>query len=396
MLFHPQDISGLEPAVSRISFGESLEKRLCPLSQFQKGLPDRLQTIASLSSLEMIRVIDLFAQPCGITFMPGDEINLWGVNQDLVLRGFEGQDVGDIAGRDGVVVRLKLDIVIRSTDPKGHFGAVIGMKGQGLKHLLRKELQRGVPGRVVDMQIGLFFEPPPGHSPKVFKILEVSSIEEIAFNVFKWCLNLPLRLSPTLPTRNGLALVMGDKSGEGRIEDRPSALPAEHHGLFIIVKTFLWHPTVILKDILMSSDQAVEVTVGRKVDVLTPGEAQDIGETQHLALAGADKGDCIRTPIHLALLSWIRLKSYHRLSLRRPQLLESFPDNADSPGVTHLLEFLIDPLTRYVGILFHQLLDLRFESVKFARPPELLGQYIMSPVSPLGMGTKNPPDRVSP
>lgn len=77
-------------------------------------------------------MIDLFAQPCGISLMAGDEINLGGVNQDLVLRGLEGQDVGDIAGRDGVVVRLKLDIVIRPADPQGHFGAVIGMKGQRL------------------------------------------------------------------------------------------------------------------------------------------------------------------------------------------------------------------------------------------------------------------------
>ncbi len=49
--------------------------------------------------------------------MPGDEINLWGVNQDLVLRGLEGQDVGDIAGRDGIVVGLKLDIVVWPADP---------------------------------------------------------------------------------------------------------------------------------------------------------------------------------------------------------------------------------------------------------------------------------------
>ena len=63
-----------------------------------------------------------------------------------------------------------------AADPKRHFGAVIGMNRQGLKRFLGKELQRSVPGRVVDMQIGLLFEPPPGYGPKVFEVLEVSSI----------------------------------------------------------------------------------------------------------------------------------------------------------------------------------------------------------------------------
>jgi hypothetical protein len=60
------------------------------------------------------------------------------------------------------------------------------MKGQGLKPLLDKELQWSTPSRIVDMEVRLLLEPPPSDSPKVFEVLEVSSIEEIAFNVFKW------------------------------------------------------------------------------------------------------------------------------------------------------------------------------------------------------------------
>jgi len=73
--------------------------------------------------------------------MPGNKVNLGGVDQDLVLHGLEGQVVGDIAGRNGVVVRLKLDIVICSAHPKGHFGAVIGMKRQRLKPLDQRQLE---------------------------------------------------------------------------------------------------------------------------------------------------------------------------------------------------------------------------------------------------------------
>ena len=194
------------------------------------------------------------------------------------------------------------------------------MKGQGLKRLLGKELQGSVPGRIMDMQIGLLFEPPPGSGPKVFEVLEVSSIEQIAFYILKRRLDFPLRFRPALSARNGLAVIMGDEGGKGGIEDRPSAFPSEHHRLFVIVETFPRHSPKILEGILMSSDQAIEVTVDRKVDVLTPGEAQDIGETLHLALAGTGEGDRIGTPIHLTLLPRFRFKPYHRFSLRRPSV----------------------------------------------------------------------------
>ena len=108
--------------------------------------------------------------------MVGDELNLRGVDQDLMFRGLEAQDVSDVAGRDGVVVRLKLDVPVWAADPKRHFGAIIGMKRQGLKCFLGKELQGSVPGRVVDMEIGFLFEPPLGSGPEVLEVLKVSSI----------------------------------------------------------------------------------------------------------------------------------------------------------------------------------------------------------------------------
>ena len=111
---------------------------------------------------------------------------------------------------------------------------------------------------------------------------------------------------------------MGDKGGEGGIEDRPAALPSEHHRLFVIIKTLPGHSLKVLEDILMPSDQAIEVMAHRKVDVLAPGETQDIGEALHRALAATGEGDRIGTPIHLTLLPWFRLKPYHWFSIGCP------------------------------------------------------------------------------
>jgi len=239
--------------------------------------------------------------------MLGDELHLGAIDQDFMLGCLETQDVGDVLGGDGVMVCFKRDEAVGPADPKGDFGAVIGMARQGLKHFLAKEFQGGTPGCVVDVQIGLLLKPPPGSGPEIIQVLEVSSIEEIPLYVLKRRLDFTLRFRPALSARNGFALIMGDKGGEGGIEDWPPAFPSEHHGLFTIVETFLWHPTVIFEGILMSSDQAVEVMADRKVDVLTSGESQDVRKALHLTLATPGEGDRIGAPIHLSLLPRVRL-----------------------------------------------------------------------------------------
>lgn len=328
--------------------------------------------------------------------MPGDEIHLGTVDQDLVLRGLEAQNVGDMLGRDGVMVCLKLNEPVWSTDAQRHFGAVIGMKGQGLKRLLGKELQGSVPGRVVKMEIGLLFEPPSGSGPEIVEILEVSSIEQIAFHVLERCLDLSLRFRSPLSARNGLASVMRDEGRKCRIEDGSATFPSEHHGLLVIIKTLSGHSSKMLEGVLMSSDQTVEVMMSRKVDVLTPGEAQDIGEALHQGLTATGEGDRVGTPIHLSLLPGFRLKPYHRFSIREPQFLDPLPQNADPPGITHFLQLLIDSNARDLGVFVQQLCNLRVKCVEFARPCESFGQYLMAAVPPLGMGPENPPHRVAP
>src|SRR5512142_2819776 len=97
---------------------------------------------------------------------------------------------------------------------------------------------------------------------------------------------------------------MGNKGGKRRIEDRPAALPAQHHGLLAIVQTLLGHAPKVLESILMPADEGVEISVRRKVEVLPPGEGQDIGKALHLALAGSGERDRIGTPVHLSLMTW--------------------------------------------------------------------------------------------
>ena len=48
-----------------------------------------------------------------------------------------------------------------------------------------------MPGCIVDMEIGLLFEPPPCSGPEVLEVLKVSSAEQIPFYILKRRLNFP-------------------------------------------------------------------------------------------------------------------------------------------------------------------------------------------------------------
>ena len=51
VLFHPEDVAGMEPAVSRMLSVRPLQELLGRLAQGQEGLPHRLQAVAySVSS----------------------------------------------------------------------------------------------------------------------------------------------------------------------------------------------------------------------------------------------------------------------------------------------------------------------------------------------------------
>src|SRR5665647_2013108 len=76
--------------------------------------------------------------------MTDDEVEFWRVDQDLMLCGLHGQDVGHMLVRDGIAVGLELDAPFKIADPKRHFRAVIRMEWQacqGGQFLFEKEFQ---------------------------------------------------------------------------------------------------------------------------------------------------------------------------------------------------------------------------------------------------------------
>ena len=109
MLLHPENETGVEPAVAGMFFCKPFQKLLGYFSQCQECFSYRLKAVAYFLSGEVCRILHLPAESRRLSFMPGYEVDLGIVEYDLFFRSLHTQDIGNVAGRYGVLVRFKVD-----------------------------------------------------------------------------------------------------------------------------------------------------------------------------------------------------------------------------------------------------------------------------------------------
>jgi len=163
-----KDEAGLEAAVSGVSLLEPGQERFGCLPQREESLGDGFQAVADLFGTPVLRFFHGLAGSIGEALMLGHQYDLRAVDEQFLLGGLQGEDIGHILIRDGVAVGFKVQESVDAANPQGHFGGVIIVKGQGLKgpsFLLHKEVQRGPTGVVMDMRVEFFSEPPLGRGP---------------------------------------------------------------------------------------------------------------------------------------------------------------------------------------------------------------------------------------
>ena len=81
VLFHPEDIPGVEAAVPWDVLPVSPLKTPPPPRPGDEGLPYRLQAVAYLFCREVVGVLHLFPWPGRLPFMPGYEVDLGTVDR---------------------------------------------------------------------------------------------------------------------------------------------------------------------------------------------------------------------------------------------------------------------------------------------------------------------------
>lgn len=363
-----QDEPGLETAVPGILCFQTLEKLESAFAKGQESLSDRFQAIPFSLHPVVGWILDFLAKASGLAFMPGQDFQVRTVEEDLLFRGLEAQNIADVPGGHRVPVGFKLRETIRPADHQPDLGRVVGESREGLQGALlrlEKKLQRRSFGSVVAMKVGLLSKPPFRCRLEIREILELPAVEQVALDILKRPLHLALGLRPAGTAGDGPAVIMGDKRREGRVKDRPPPFPSQNHGFLVIVEALQRHTAKVGKGVLVSSNQGEKIPPRGELDELAPRITEDVGEALDLYFPLAGKVNLVGAPVHLALFSGDSFKTDDRLAVCPVVLLEKFPENGDPARVTLVLQDFKNSLAFDVGV-FGQGLDLFLEVIQLA------------------------------
>jgi len=340
------------------------------LAQFEKLIPHRFEPVAD--SLHPVDRSAVQREPRSgrPSFMTDDEVELRRVDQDLMLGGFHGQDVGHVLVRYGIAVGFKLDVPFKIADPEGHFRAVIGMERQGCQggqFLFEKEFQGGPAGCIMQMDIAFLAHPPTGTRLKILDILELAAAQKIPLHVLKRALDFSFRFSPAAPADDRTYAVMGDEGGKSRIDHRPARFPAQDDRCLAVVETLGGRTGKMREGVLVAADQGEKIPPPGEVDKMPPGEAEDVGETLYSRFAGSKELDGIRAPVHLSLKTWPCLETDNGCFFGRgSQSPQSIPQDADAAVITGVAKFFKEPLSGDMRVFFQKPLERLLVRVELA------------------------------
>src|SRR3972149_280098 len=287
-LFEVQDIAGVKAWILRMRELKSPEEFVGIIAQFEKLCPHRFESVA-----DRLHPVDRGAgkgehRSGRTSFMTDDEVELRRVDQDLLLGGLHGQDVGHMLVRDGIVVGFELDVPFKIADPEGHFRTVIGMERQGCQggqFLFEKEFQGWPACCIMQMDIAFLAHPPAGTGPKIIEILELAAAQKIPLHVLKRALDFSFRFRPATPADDRTYAVMGDEGGKGRMDYRPARFPAQDDRCLTVVETLGGRARKMREGILVAEGQSEKIPPRGEVDKMLPGEAGGGGETLYGGVA---------------------------------------------------------------------------------------------------------------
>ncbi len=166
--FQVKDEAGMKAAVSGVGLFESGKEGFCSVPEGEESLSDRFKAVADLFRTPVLRFFYGFTGTLRESLMLCHQLDLGAIDEHFMLGGLQGEDIGHVLIGDGVAIGLKVQEPIDAANPQGHFGGIIIVNRQGLKgasFLFHKELQRRTMGRIMDMGVGLFLEPPSSTCP---------------------------------------------------------------------------------------------------------------------------------------------------------------------------------------------------------------------------------------
>ena len=383
---------------------KSPEELVGIIAQFDKLIPHRFEPVADRLHPVDRSAVQNDPRSCRTSFMTDDEVELRRVDQDLMLGGLHGQNVGHVFVRYGIAVGFKLDVPFKIADPEGHFRTVIGMERQGCQggqFLFAKEFHGGTAGCIMQMDIAFLAQPPTGTRPKISDILELAAAQEVPLHVLKRALDFSFRFSPATPAYNRTYPVMGSETGEGRIDHRSARLPAQDDRFLAVVETLGGRAGKMREGILVTADQREKIPSWGEVDKMPPGETEDVGETLDDRFAGFQELDGVRAPVHLSLKPGLCLEADNgRFLGGGPEKPKPIPEDADAAVITGVAKFFKEPLSGDTRVFFQKPFERLLVRVELACAFPLLNlaileENIMTLIPPFLMLSQDAPHHIA-
>ncbi len=230
-----------------------------------------------------------------------DAAQVGGVDEELVLRDADGQEVGHVLVRHRVAVAVPRDEAVDAAhavdDPRG----VVGVHGQRHERelLVGKQLERAALELLVLAHVTDRVLPMGELSAEVVDVAETAPVEKTALEFPEAALDVRLVIGMRRTARLGPKGVVRRKRQKARIVDGLAAFPAEHDGLLTIVLAHARGAAEAREGGEVSVHQRVQVAAREDAEALAVAVDEHVREDLHRLPAGGGEVDRVRRPVAL-------------------------------------------------------------------------------------------------
>jgi len=234
-----------------------------------------------------------------------DAAQVGGVDEELVLRDADGQEVGHMLVGHGVAVAVPRDEAVDAAHAVDDARGVVGVRGQGHERglLIGKQLERAAPQLLVLAHVTDLVLPRAELGAKVVDVAEAAAVEEAPLELPKTALDARLVVRVRRPTGLGPEGVVGREGQETRVVDGLTPLPAEHDRLLAVVLAHARRAAEARKGGEVAVHQRVQVAAGEGAEALAMAVDEHVREDLHRLPAGGGEVDCVRRPVALGHLA---------------------------------------------------------------------------------------------
>lgn len=232
------DLAGVIAGEAALGGAKSREEERPGLADPGEGFLELIEISATpVPRLVSARGRDLAAGTARGQLMPGDQLEISGIDEDLGLGHTHREDVGDVVVGDGVAVAVDGDEAVDAAHPVDDTGGIVGVGGQRPQVwlLLGESLDRCRRALLAAALVANATDPHRQLGAHVLEIAEATPVEKA-----------PLEF-PEAPFRPGLVVRVSSAHchrrklvvrGEGEVAgvvDGLLPLPAQHHGFLAVV-----------------------------------------------------------------------------------------------------------------------------------------------------------------